>query len=117
LCEKPIFRANPKIQKELIKNFYIYQKKYLGGCTMYKVKIYVTLKNSVIDPQGSAAKQTLETMGYKEIEELRIGKYIEITIDESVKNVDEMVNEFCHKLLVNPVVENYRYEIEAGVKQ
>ncbi len=79
---------------------------------MKKVKIYVTLRESVLDPQGSAAKNSLTKMGYNEVEELRIGKYIEIQISETERDIDTIVKEMCEKLLVNTVIENYRFEVE-----
>jgi phosphoribosylformylglycinamidine synthase subunit PurS len=84
---------------------------------MYKVKVYITLRESVLDPQGSAVKQALHSMNFNEVEDVRIGKYMELTIPSTVKNVEEMVEEMCHKLLANPVIEDYRYEIEESVAQ
>ncbi|MFD2683044.1 phosphoribosylformylglycinamidine synthase subunit PurS [Bacillus seohaeanensis] len=84
---------------------------------MYKVKVYITLRESVLDPQGSAVKQALHSMSFNEVEDVRIGKYMELTIPSTVKNVEETVEEMCHKLLANPVIEDYRYEIEESVAQ
>lgn len=84
---------------------------------MFKVKVYVTLKESVIDPQGTAAKKALQTLQYMEITEVRIGKYIELTVEKSDKSVEQVVKEVCEKLLVNENVEDYRYEIEEVVAQ
>jgi phosphoribosylformylglycinamidine synthase subunit PurS len=83
---------------------------------MYKVKVYVTLRESVLDPQGTAVKKSLQTMGYGAVEDVRIGKYMELTL-EKTENVEETVKEMCEKLLSNPVIEDYRYEIEEGVVQ
>lgn len=83
---------------------------------MLKVKVYVTLKESVLDPQGSAVKNALHTMSYKEVEEVRIGKYMELTLKDT-DNVDEKVKEMCERLLSNPVIEDYRYEVEEVVSQ
>jgi phosphoribosylformylglycinamidine synthase len=84
---------------------------------MYKVKVYVTLKESVLDPQGTAVKNSLNSLNYKEIADVRIGKYMELVIDKSDRSIDEVVNEVCDKLLANPVIENYRYEVEEVVTQ
>jgi phosphoribosylformylglycinamidine synthase PurS subunit len=84
---------------------------------MYKVKVYVTLKESVLDPQGTAVKNSLNSLNYKEIADVRIGKYMELIVDKSDRNIDEVVNEVCDKLLANPVIENYRYEVEEVVTQ
>ena len=58
-----------------------------------------------------AAKEALQTMGYKEVENVRIGKLIELELDGSVTDIDARVKEMCEKLLVNKVIEDYRYEI------
>lgn len=84
---------------------------------MYKVKVYVTLKESVLDPQGTAVKNSLNSLNYKEIADVRIGKYMELIVDKSDRSIDEVVNEVCDKLLANPVIENYRYEVEEVVTQ
>jgi phosphoribosylformylglycinamidine synthase len=84
---------------------------------MYKVKVYVTLKESVLDPQGAAVKNSLNSLNYKEIADVRIGKYMELIVDKSDRNIDEVINEVCDKLLANPVIENYRYEVEEVVTQ
>lgn len=84
---------------------------------MYKVKVYVTLKESVLDPQGSAVKNSLQSLKYKEISDVRIGKYMELLVEKSERDVEEVVKEVCDKLLANPVIEDYRYEIEESVNQ
>jgi phosphoribosylformylglycinamidine synthase subunit PurS len=78
---------------------------------MTKVNVYVTLRESVVDPQGVATIEALQTMGYKEVENVRIGKLIELKLDGSVADIDARVKEMCDKLLVNKVIEDYRYEI------
>ncbi|NHM29504.1 phosphoribosylformylglycinamidine synthase subunit PurS [Neobacillus terrae] len=82
---------------------------------MYKVKVYVTLRESVLDPQGEAVKNALHSMNYGEVGSVRIGKYMELEIEKGSKEVEETVNEICSRLLSNPVIENYRYEIEECV--
>ncbi|UZJ78696.1 phosphoribosylformylglycinamidine synthase subunit PurS [Fictibacillus sp. KU28468] len=84
---------------------------------MYKVKVFVTLKESVLDPQGTAVKGSLHRMEYNEVQDVRIGKYLELTIEEGVENLDKRVAEMCQKLLSNPVIEDYRYEVEEVVAQ
>lgn len=84
---------------------------------MYKVKVYVTLRESVLDPQGSAVKGSLHSMNYKEVQDVRIGKYMELLIEKSERDVEEVLKEMCDKLLANPVIEDYRYEIEEVVAQ
>lgn len=78
-----------------------------------KAKVYVTLKKAVLDPQGKAVCGALESMGYKEVKGLRIGKFIEIELDASSKeNAEKRLKEMCEKLLANTVVEDYEVEIE-----
>lgn len=79
---------------------------------MKKVKIYVTLKQSVFDPQGSAVQGSLAKMGYKEVEDVRIGKYLELKIGDTDRDMNELVKEMCEKLLANTVIEDYRFDIE-----
>ncbi|EIJ79818.1 phosphoribosylformylglycinamidine synthase subunit PurS [Bacillus methanolicus PB1] len=84
---------------------------------MYKVKVYVTLRESVLDPQGTAVKNSLHSLNYSEVADVRIGKYMELTIGETDRDVETIVNEICDRLLANPVIEDYRYEIEECVAQ
>ncbi|CAM3209155.1 phosphoribosylformylglycinamidine synthase subunit PurS [Filibacter tadaridae] len=78
---------------------------------MTKVNVHVTLRESVVDPQGIATKEALQTMGYNEVENVRIGKLIELELTGSASEIDARVKEMCDKLLVNKVIEDYRYEI------
>ncbi|AEP85590.1 phosphoribosylformylglycinamidine synthase subunit PurS [Bacillus spizizenii] len=84
---------------------------------MYKVKVYVSLKESVLDPQGSAVQHALHSMTYNEVQDVRIGKYMELTIEKSDRDLDVLVREMCEKLLANTVIEDYRYEVEEVVAQ
>jgi phosphoribosylformylglycinamidine synthase subunit PurS len=76
-----------------------------------KAKVYVTLKQGVLDPQGQAVARALGRLGFSEVTDARIGKYIEMQIDDSVKDVDAHLKQMCEKLLANTVIEEYRYEI------
>jgi phosphoribosylformylglycinamidine synthase len=84
---------------------------------MYKVKVFVTLRESVLDPQGAAVQRSLHSLGFGQVEDVRIGKYMELSIRESGRDIEEEVKEMCEKLLANPVMEEYRYEIEEVVDQ
>lgn len=79
---------------------------------MKKVKVYVTLKESILDPQGSAVQGSLQKIGYEEVADVRIGKYLELTIADTDRDVNTIVKEMCEKVLTNTVIEKYRYEIE-----
>jgi len=76
-----------------------------------KTRVYVTLKNGVLDPQGKAIHHALEGLGFAGVNDVRAGKLIELDLEAGV--TDEQVEEMCRKLLANPVIENYR--IERGV--
>ena len=84
---------------------------------MNKVKVYVTLRESVLDPQGTALKGALHTMGYNEVADVRIGKYLELQVEPSERDLDTVVKEMCEKLLANTVIEDYRYEVEEAVSK
>ena len=74
-----------------------------------KIKIIVTLKKSVLDPQGTVVQQALNGMGFKNVNEVRQGKFFEINIDEKdQKKAEEKANEMCKKLLANLVIEDYK---------
>ena len=74
-----------------------------------KISVVVTLKKDVLDPQGKTIKKTLESMSFKNINDVRQGKYFEIDIDEkNQKKAEEKVEEMCDKLLANLVIENYK---------
>ncbi|HEY5710566.1 MAG TPA: phosphoribosylformylglycinamidine synthase subunit PurS [Allosphingosinicella sp.] len=73
-----------------------------------KIRVYVTLKNGVLDPQGKAIHHALEGLGFAGVNDVRAGKLIELDVAESVG--DEQVEEMCRKLLANTVIENFRIE-------
>ena len=74
-----------------------------------KIKIIVTLKNGVLDPQGKAIKQTLNGMNFSNVEEVRQGKFFEISINEKNEiKAKSQVEEMCKKLLANLVIEDYK---------
>lgn len=83
---------------------------------MKKVKLYITLKPGVLDPQGKAVQTSLNQLGYDSVHEARVGKYMEITMDNDA-DVDTQVKEMCAKLLANPVIEDYSYTVEEGIAQ
>lgn len=80
---------------------------------MWLVKIYVTLKNGLLDAQGKATQNALESLGFKEVEEVMMGKYINIKMKgQNRQMVIQRVEEMGKKLLANPVIEDFNYEIE-----
>lgn len=78
------------------------------------VKINIQLKESILDPQGQAVQTGLKALGYNNVDDLNVGKYMELKIsDLKDKNqVKAQVNEMCQRLLANPVIEDYRFSIE-----
>lgn len=80
---------------------------------MYKAKINITLRKSILDPKGKAAHHALQNLGIKNIDGVRIGKFIEMDIDaDSDKQAMELAETACSKLLANEVMEDYQIEIE-----
>ena len=77
-----------------------------------KTRVYVTLKNGVLDPQGKAIHHALEGLGFAGVNDVRAGKLIELDLAETVG--DEAVEAMCRKLLANTVIENFRIEREAA---
>ena len=78
-----------------------------------RVKIFVSLKEGVLDPQGKAVERSLHTLGYGEVQDVRMGKYLEVSLDApSHQAAEARVREMCEKLLSNPVIEDYRFEIK-----
>jgi phosphoribosylformylglycinamidine synthase len=80
---------------------------------LYLAKVFVTLKPTVNDPQGLTVLGALKTLGFGSVEGVRLGKYLEIKIDETERSLaEQLVSEMCHKLLANLVIEESRFELE-----
>ena len=79
-----------------------------------KAKVYVTLKPSVLDPQGKAIQHSVGLLGYGGIEDVRQGKYFEIVLDESLdpSHARETAERMAREVLSNPVIEDFRVEVE-----
>jgi phosphoribosylformylglycinamidine synthase subunit PurS len=76
-------------------------------------RVFVTLKAGVLDPAGKAIEQSLHSLGYSEVGAVRLGKYLEVHLEErDPKRGKARVEEMCKKLLANTVVENFRVEVE-----
>ncbi len=76
-------------------------------------KIHVTLKKGVLDPQGKAVHHALNDLGYQEVEDVQIGKYMELRLTGLTSaEAEKRVQEMCEKLLANTVIESYRYSLE-----
>ncbi|MBI4216529.1 MAG: phosphoribosylformylglycinamidine synthase subunit PurS [Chloroflexi bacterium] len=82
---------------------------------MFLARIYVTLKPAVNDPQGLTIRGGLQTLGFTSVASVRAGKYLEVRLEERDQAAAEArVREMCQKLLSNPVIEDYRFEVVEG---
>ncbi len=80
---------------------------------MYLAKVYVTLKPTVNDPQGLTIAGGLHSLGFGTVKSVRAGKYMEIKLDETDRSLAQTkVQEMCRKLLANPIIENFRFDLE-----
>ena len=78
---------------------------------MTDVSIYVTYKESVFDPQGDTIKQAIHALGHDEVKDVKVGKFFDVTLDPSKKDIETAVKEVAEELLVNFNLETYHYEI------
>lgn len=80
---------------------------------MLKAEIYISLKKTIADPQGLAIKHALESLGYKETKDVRTGKLINLRLNiNNQETAKKRLNEMCRKLLANPIIEDYRFQIK-----
>ncbi len=80
---------------------------------MYLARVYVTLKPTVNDPQGLTIRGALHSLGFADVESVRAGKYLEVSLAAKDRaKAEKQVTEMCRKLLANPVIEDYRFELE-----
>ena len=78
-----------------------------------KAKIHVTLKQGILDPQGKAIEHALDSLGFTNTENVRVGKYMELDVNEKDKaKAEAQVRLMCEKLLANTIIEEYRYELQ-----
>lgn len=81
---------------------------------MFHSKVQVTLKKSILDPQGKAVEQGIHALGFEAVNDVRIGKYIEMDVDtDSREEAERTVKEISDKLLANLVMESYSYTLES----
>lgn len=75
-------------------------------------EVFVTLKSGVLDPQGKAVAHGLQSLGFPEVKDARVGKYLTLSIDGiSERDLEQKLQEMCQKLLANTVIEDFRYQI------
>ena len=78
-----------------------------------RAKIHVTLKQGILDPQGKAIEHALDSLGFKNMANMRVGKYMEVDVAETdMAKANAQVKQICEKLLANTVIEDYRYELQ-----
>lgn len=79
---------------------------------MFKAKIHVTLKKSILDPQGTAVQKALHSLNYSNVADVRLGKYFEVRLETADQAAAEtQVREMCERLLSNPVIEDFTFEL------
>jgi phosphoribosylformylglycinamidine synthase len=85
-----------------------------NGPSLMKAYVYVSLKKSVLDPQGKTIHGALKKMGYRGVNDLRQGKYFEIALDDAIAREDAQaeIERIAREVLTNPVIEEYRYTLE-----
>lgn len=80
---------------------------------MYLARIYITLKPGVNDPQGLTIRGGLHQLGFDTVQDVRAGKYMEIRLDDNDRErANERITEMCDRLLANPVIEQFRFELD-----
>jgi len=82
-----------------------------------RVNVIVKPKEAVLDPQGAAVRDAMRHLGMPEVKSVRIGKFLEIEIDDKVANLEARLNDLCRDLLSNPVIEDYEMHEEGGKKK
>ena len=84
-----------------------------GNVLMFLAKVFIRLKPTVNDPEGQIIQSGLHQLGFKTVSSVRAGKYIEVCVGEDTRETaTQMVKEMCQKLLANPVIEDYHFDLE-----
>ncbi len=80
---------------------------------MYKATVIIKRRPKILDPQGKAVEQGAKLLGFSNVKNTRIGKFIEFTVDvEDVNSAEKEIQEYCEKLLSNPIIEDFEYKVE-----
>ena len=77
-----------------------------------KARVYVTLKREVLDPQGDAVRRALRSLGFDAVADVRVGKFIELEVGADTGEAKQQLQAMCEKLLANPVIEDFRFDLE-----
>lgn len=81
--------------------------------TIFRATVDVTLKKSILDPQGQTTLQALEALGFQDAKDLRVGKHFVLTVNSATQlEAEKKVKEMCEKLLINPIIEEYFVKVE-----
>ncbi len=84
-----------------------------GGTTRFLARVYITPQVAILDPAGKAIAHSLHTLGYEEVADVRLGKYLTVELHGTdAERVRERVEEMCRRLLANDVIEDYRFDVE-----
>lgn len=84
---------------------------------MFKANVYVSLKKQVLDPQGKTIQHALHDLGFDSVRSLRYGKFMEVELEcDGRQEAEQQLDAICRRLLANPVIEDYRFEIESNGK-
>lgn len=80
---------------------------------MARARVYITYKEGILDPQGKTILRALRSLGYDEVENLRVGKYMELELaGDDKEGLEKRLGEMCEKLLSNPIIEDYDLEVD-----
>ena len=77
-----------------------------------RARVYVTPKADILDPAGKAVERSLHSLGFAEVRDVRLGRYIELEVGGETEKASQRVDDMCRRLLANGVIEDYRFEIE-----
>jgi phosphoribosylformylglycinamidine synthase PurS subunit len=83
--------------------------------TQLDVRVYITPKHGILDPQGATVERQLPALGFEGVTEVRIGKFIELKLtaaDASKEQIDAQIDEMCRKLLANPIIEDFTFAVD-----
>ena len=78
-----------------------------------RARVYITPKADILDPAGKAVERSLHTLGFADVQDVRLGKYVELQIGGEPATASQRLDEMCRRLLANGVIEDYRFEIDA----
>jgi phosphoribosylformylglycinamidine synthase len=77
-----------------------------------RARVYITPKQGILDPAGKAVERSLHALGFGEVKEVRLGKYVQLTLEGDRQTVAQRLDEMCRRLLANGVIEDYRFELD-----